>query len=73
MSARIDDRDEIGSVYNCTTNENGQSLLDYMQNCILETLNTRYFNPIFQVGRGERREDFCPHPHLYQLYRNNFF
>ena len=42
MNARIGKRDAIGSVYNDTTNENGQRLLDYMQDCRLQALNTRY-------------------------------
>ena len=42
MIARIGERDAIGSVYNYKINENGQRLLDYIQDCRMQALNTRY-------------------------------
>ena len=42
MNARIGKRGAIGSVYNGTTNENGQRLLDYMQDYRLQALSTKY-------------------------------
>ena len=42
MNARIGESDAKGSVYNETTNENGQHLLDYMQECNLKALNTSF-------------------------------
>ena len=42
MNARISKRKAQGSTYNKVTNENGQCLLDYMQECRLKALNTLY-------------------------------
>ena len=42
MNARIGKKDPIGSVYNGNTNKNEQRLLDYIKDCSLQALNTRY-------------------------------
>ena len=42
MNARIGKKDAKGSVYNRATNENGQHLLDYIQECNLKALNTAF-------------------------------
>ena len=42
MNARIGTDSAKGSVYNSTTNDNGQHLLDYMQECNIKALNTSY-------------------------------
>ena len=41
MNAKIGKRDVMGSVYNDTTNGNGQRLLDYMQDCRLKHENSQ--------------------------------
>ena len=42
MNARIGESDARASAYNTTTNENGQLLLDYAQECNLKVLNTSF-------------------------------
>ena len=42
MNARIGKSDAKASVYNAVTNENGRRLLDYIQECGLNGLNTIY-------------------------------
>lgn len=42
MNAKIGENDAKGSVYNTTTNENGQLLLNYTHECNLKVLNTSF-------------------------------
>ena len=42
MNARFGKKDARCSAYNNVTNENGKRQLDYMQECRLQALNTRY-------------------------------
>ena len=42
MNAKIGMREAKGSVYNNFTNENGQLLLDYMQECNMKAINTSF-------------------------------
>ena len=49
FNSKIGTRDATGSVFNDSTNENGQRLLDYLQECRLIALNTKFRKRLGQV------------------------